>query len=82
MRGPVSTNSFELRQSLAVAGVGLLYGMEAVVADELSRGRLRVVLEPYAPVVPGLFLYYPSRSQVSPALKAFVAVARDVARSD
>jgi hypothetical protein len=37
------------------------------------------VLEPYAPEVPGLFLYFPSRAQVSPAFKAFVDVARQVA---
>ena len=37
---------------------------------------LGVVLERYAPEVPGLYLYYPSRSQVSPALEAFVEVAR------
>jgi DNA-binding transcriptional LysR family regulator len=79
VRGPVTTNSFELRRSLALAGVGLLYGMEAVVADDIARGRLRAVLEPYAPVVPGLFLYYPSRTQVSPALRAFVEVARELA---
>lgn len=78
VRGPVVTNSFELMRILAVAGVGLFYAMESTVADDLSRGRLRIVLEPYAPAVPGLFLYFPSRAQVSPALKAFVEVARGV----
>ena len=48
------------------------------IEGELARGQLRVVLEPYAPEVPGLFLYFPSRAQVSPALKAFVDVARQV----
>ncbi len=51
---------------------------ESTIADELSRCQLRVVLEQYAPEVPGLFLYFPSRAQVSPALKAFVDVARQV----
>ncbi len=78
VRGPVTTNNFELMTSLAVAGVGLYYALEPLIADELARGELRVVLEVYAPEVPGLFLYYPSRAQVSPALKAFVAVAREV----
>lgn len=66
-------------RSLAVAGVGVLYALEPTIADELSRGRLRVILEPYAPEVPALFLYFPSRAPVSPALKAFVEVARQVA---
>lgn len=78
VRGPVITNSFELMRALAVAGVGLHYGLESLVAGELARGELRVVLEGYAPEVPGLFLYYPSSAQVSPALKALVAVAREV----
>jgi len=59
-------------------GRGLFYALEPAIADELSRGQLRVVLELYAPAVPGLYLYFPSRAQVSPALKAFVDVARDV----
>lgn len=78
VRGPVITNNFDLIRKLALAGIGLLYILESSIADELSHGLLRVVLEPYAPTVPGLFLYYPSRAQVSPALKAFVEVAREV----
>ena len=65
---------------LAVAGIGLLYSFEPQVADELRRGSLRLVLEPYAAAVPGFFLYFPSRAQVSPALRAFVDVARELAR--
>lgn len=78
VRGPVTTNNVELMRTLAVAGVGLCYALEPTVLGELSSGQLRVVLEPYAPEVPGLFLYFPSRAQVSPALKAFVEVARQV----
>lgn len=79
VRGPVTTNDHALRRHLAIAGVGLLYTLEPLIADEIARGRLRVVLEPYAPDVPGLFLYFPSRAQVSPALRAFVEVARELA---
>jgi DNA-binding transcriptional LysR family regulator len=74
--GPVTTNDPALRRSLARAGVGLIYAVEPEIADDLARGRLRLVLEPYAPSVPGLFLYFPSRSQISPAFRAFVDVAR------
>ena len=63
---------------LAVAGVGLLYTFEPQIADELRRGSLRLVLEPYAAAVPGFFLYFPSRAQVSRALRAFVDVAREM----
>ena len=64
---------------LAEEGVGLLYTFELLIADALRSGRLRLVLEQYAAAVPGLFLYFPSRAQVSPALRAFVDVAREVA---
>lgn len=80
VRGPVTTNDAELMRAMALAGVGLLYTLEDRIKNELSSGRLRVVLEPYAPDVPGLYLYFPSRSQVSPALKAFVEVARSLAK--
>lgn len=62
---------------LAVAGGGLFYAFEPTIAGELRRGSLRLVLEQYAAAVPGLFLYFPSRAQVSPALRAFVDVARE-----
>jgi DNA-binding transcriptional LysR family regulator len=79
VEGPVTTSDPELMRQLAVAGVGLLYAFEPHIEDELRRGRLRLVLEPYAAAVPGFFLYFPSRAQVSPAFRAFVDVAREMA---
>jgi DNA-binding transcriptional LysR family regulator len=81
VRGPVLTNDSNLRRLLAVAGVGLIYGLEPAIGDDLAQGRLRVVLPQYAPKVPGLFLYFPSRAQVSPALKAFVQVASQMQKA-
>ncbi len=78
IQGPVTTNDPELMRLLAVAGVGLLYAFEPQIAGELRRGSLRLVLEQYAAAVPGFFLYFPSRAQVSPALRAFVDVAREM----
>jgi DNA-binding transcriptional LysR family regulator len=78
VQGPVTTNDHELRRLLALAGVGLFCTLESLIADDLRAGKLRVVLEEYAPLVPGLFLYFPSRAQVSPALRALVDVAREV----
>ena len=76
--GPVLSDNFDLMKSLAISGVGLIYCLEPMIAPELSRGELQVVLEPYASSVPGLFLYFPSRAQVSPPLKAFVALVREL----
>jgi len=79
VEGPVTTSDPELMRQLAVAGVGLLYAFEPHIEDELRRGRLRLVLESYAAAVPGFFLYFPSRAQVSPAFRAFVDMARELA---
>jgi DNA-binding transcriptional LysR family regulator len=81
VRGPVTVSDTELLHTLALRGRGLIYALDAVIAPHLERGRLRVVLERYAPSVPGLFLYFPSRAQVSPALRAFVTVAREIANA-
>jgi DNA-binding transcriptional LysR family regulator len=82
VRGPVTTNDAELMRTMAVAGVGLFYSLESRIESDLTSGRLRIVLEPYAPAVPGLYLYFPKQSQVSPALDAFVAVAREKVKAD
>jgi DNA-binding transcriptional LysR family regulator len=78
VRGPVTTNDAELMRAMAVAGVGLCYALESRVERDLRSGRLRAVLEPYTPAVPGLYLYFPKRSQIS----AFVAIARERGKAD
>lgn len=81
VRGPVTLTSGDpgLYVRLALKRVGLIYAFEPIIADEFKRGSLRIVLEPFAAEVPGLFLYFPSRAQISTALRAFVDVAREVA---
>jgi len=59
--------------------MGLAYAMEPIVAEQLRKGRLRRVLQPYAATVPGFFLYFPSRAQSSPALRLFVDAAKELA---
>jgi DNA-binding transcriptional LysR family regulator len=77
VRGPLTTNDAELMRTMALAGVGLLYSLERRIESDLASGRLLTVLPQYAPAVPGLYLYFPKRSQLSPALEAFIAVARE-----
>ena len=61
----------------AEQGLGLSYAFEPLVREQLRTGRLRRVLEPYAPSVPGFFLYYPSRAQRSAPLRVFVETLRE-----
>lgn len=62
--------------ALGLAGVGLVYALEPLIAPEVAGGKLRVVLEEYAAEVPGLFLYYPRSARTSAAFRAFVDIAR------
>lgn len=64
------------RLAMVEAGVGLAHVVELEVAEQLERGTLRLVLDEYSPRVPGVFLYYPSRRQASPAFRAFIDMVR------
>jgi DNA-binding transcriptional LysR family regulator len=77
VRGALTTNDSQIRIAMAEAGHGLAYAFEPGIRKQLKRGTLRIVLEPFAATVPGLFLYFPSRAQISPAFRAFVDTARE-----
>jgi DNA-binding transcriptional LysR family regulator len=79
VRGGVVTNDSLLFLALCEAGLGLAYTFEPNVMERLKNGRLKVVLEAYAPSVPGYFLYFPSRAQQSHALRLFVETAKELA---
>jgi DNA-binding transcriptional LysR family regulator len=78
VRAGVVTNDGQLALSLAEDGLGLAYAFEPMVLDQVKAGRLKIVLERYAPTVPGFFLYYPSRAQRSGPLRLFVATAKEL----
>lgn len=78
MHGGVVTNDPQLCVTLAEQGGGLTYTFEPWLAEQLRAGRLTIVLEDYAPTMPGFFLCYPSRAQSSPALRLFVEVAKQL----
>jgi DNA-binding transcriptional LysR family regulator len=77
VRGGIVVNDGLVCTSLAEQGLGLAYATEPLVTDQIRNGRLKCVLEPFAATVPGLFLYYPTRSQHSAALRLFVETVRE-----
>jgi DNA-binding transcriptional LysR family regulator len=79
VRASVVTGDSEVMLSLAASGAGLAYVFEPSVQEPLRGGRLKVVLEAYAPTVPGFFLYFPSRAQRSPPLRLFIEAAKELA---
>lgn len=78
--GGIVTNSLAVCTSMAEAGQGLAYVDEISVAEKLKSGKLVTALEAYAPTEDGLFLCYPSHSQRSPALRAFIDTLKEVLR--
>ena len=70
--GPLIANDFSTMLGAAVEGMGLAQLPEPMAAEGLRTGKLVHVLEPFAPVTPGVFLYYPSRRQMMPKLRAFI----------
>lgn len=78
--GPVIVNDTLQGAALAMAGVGIAYGWEPALREHLAAGRLIELLPENATMKPGLFLYFPKRASLAPKLKAFIAVARDVAK--
>jgi DNA-binding transcriptional LysR family regulator len=79
VRGGVVSSDGRLNASLAEQGLGLAYALEPMVLEQLRARRLKVVLERYAPTVPGFFLYFPSVARRSAPLRLFVEAAKELA---
>lgn len=74
--GPLTLDDPDLMIAAALDGVGLAYAIEARIADHLAAGRLVRVLEDWCPPFPGFYLYYPSRRQLSAAMRALTDFLR------
>jgi DNA-binding transcriptional LysR family regulator len=70
--GPLIANDFPTMLGAAIEGMGLAQVPERIAAEPVKAGKLVHVLKPFAPMAPGVFLYYPSRHQMMPKLRAFV----------
>ncbi len=78
--GQLLLNDSMLFHAMACQGLGLIYATDAAAESELAEGRLEAVREPFLPTSPGLFLYFPTRSQSQPELRAFIDVAVGLSR--
>ena len=73
--GPLIVNDYESCIRAVLRGVGLHYTVGSLARSYVEHGNLTATLGDYAREVPGLSLYYPSRSQSLPKLRAFVEFA-------
>jgi DNA-binding transcriptional LysR family regulator len=72
VEGPLILGENRLIVQAALGGAGLACLLEDYVREPLADGRLVRVLEDWCPPFDGFHLYYPSRRQMRPALRAFV----------
>ncbi len=70
--GPLAVNEPELIHRAALDGLGLAYTFDRSVERDVADGRLARALEDWCPERPGFSLYYPSRRQIPPALRALI----------
>ncbi len=72
VEGPLIANDNGILLEAALAGAGLVWLFEDYTRDFLAEGRLVRVLEDWCAPFEGFHLYYPSRRQMRPALRAFI----------
>jgi DNA-binding transcriptional LysR family regulator len=75
--GPVIVNDFAAMMMAMRTGAALGMIAEPIIKHELAEGALELALDDFAASSAGLFLYYPSRKQVMPKLRALIDYARD-----
>jgi DNA-binding transcriptional LysR family regulator len=81
VQGALTLDEPNVMRDAAVAGIGLLYLNESVLADDIAKGRLVPVLTDWTPPYPGISLYYPGRRQVPAGLRAFIDLIQEFRRS-
>jgi DNA-binding transcriptional LysR family regulator len=70
--GPFIANDVPTVLGAAIEGLGLAQVPGPLAAGAVKAGKLVHVLERFAPMAPGLFLYYPGNRQMTPKLRAFI----------
>ncbi|QLY26380.1 LysR family transcriptional regulator [Bdellovibrio sp. KM01] len=72
VKGNLIFSDSNLMLDAAIAGHGLVYAAEENIKEKVKSGKLEVALASYAAESEGFYLYYPSRSQILPKLRAFI----------
>lgn len=81
VEGPLTVTEPGVGITAAIDGAGLVKLPLVYIAPDLAAGRLVPVLSDWdQPKIDGFFLYYPSRRQIRPTLKAFADFLRDAYR--
>ena len=70
--GPLIAHDLPTILGAACEDLGLAQVPAPLAAGQVRSEKLVEVLEPFAPTVPGVFLYYPGHHEMAPKLRAFV----------
>ena len=76
MQGQLTFNSSRPMLRAALAGFGIAFVPQDLVAEHVAAGRLQRVLLDWTATFPGYHLYYASRRQASPALAVLIEALR------
>lgn len=79
VRGPITLDEASLARAAVLESVGIGCFMEQDVLGDIKAKRLIRVLEDWTRPFSGLCLYYPGRRNLSAGVKAFLALARELA---
>ncbi len=72
----LTTNDMQLMIRTALAGGGITFGMEETFATHIDRGDLVPILADFLPPFAGFYLFYPSRRNIPPKLRAMIEHVR------
>lgn len=78
--GPITLDEASLTRTAILEGTGIGYTFEQDIASDIDTGRVIRILEDWTPPYPGLCLYYPGRRNLSAGVRAFLELARNIAR--
>lgn len=80
--GPVIVNDWIAATVAMRSGIAMIMTAEPVAKAMVETGEVQLVLTEFAGATSGLFLYYPSRKQVMPKLRAFIDYVREYLPED
>jgi DNA-binding transcriptional LysR family regulator len=79
VHGQLTFNTSFAMVDAALAGLGVAYVPENLVAEPIGNGRLVQLLDEWSPRFAGYYLYFPTRRQNSPAFSVIVDTLRHAA---
>jgi DNA-binding transcriptional LysR family regulator len=79
VRGPIILDEGSLARIAVRESIGIGFFLEQDVLADIASGDLIRILDDWTPSYPGLCIYYPGRRNLSAGMKAFLAVAREMA---